>query len=85
VVLVKSYQEYMDGFADIVSGEARRGFKAVAAASQDKDTHQMPLCERGWVSLVPGSATPAKAGLHELLDWLRLGGIGQSLLWWGLW
>ena len=31
VVLEKSYQEYMEGFTDIVTGEARRGFKAVVA------------------------------------------------------
>jgi len=29
VVLEKSYKEYMEGFTDIVSGEARRGFMAV--------------------------------------------------------
>ncbi|MCP5177461.1 MAG: type I restriction endonuclease subunit R [Moraxellaceae bacterium] len=29
VVLEKSYQEYMEGFADIVTGEARRGFMDV--------------------------------------------------------
>lgn len=29
VVLEKSYQEYMEGFTDIVTGEARRGFIAV--------------------------------------------------------
>ncbi|SDX57078.1 type I restriction endonuclease subunit R [Nitrosomonas halophila] len=31
VVLEKSYKEYMDGFTDIVTGEARRGFMAVVA------------------------------------------------------
>jgi type I restriction enzyme R subunit len=31
VVLEKSYKEYMEGFTDIVSGEARRGFKEVVA------------------------------------------------------
>lgn len=29
VVLEKSYREYMEGFIDVVTGEARRGFKAV--------------------------------------------------------
>lgn len=29
VVLEKSYQEYMDGFTDVLTGEARRGFMAV--------------------------------------------------------
>lgn len=29
VVLEKSYKEYMDGFTDVVTGEARRGFKEV--------------------------------------------------------
>ena len=29
VVLEKSYKEYMEGFTDLVTGEARRGFKAV--------------------------------------------------------
>lgn len=29
VVLEKSYQEYMEGFTDIVTGQARRGFKEV--------------------------------------------------------
>jgi len=31
VVLEKSYKEYMEGFTDIVTGEARRGFKEVVA------------------------------------------------------
>ena len=31
VVLEKSYKEYMEGFTDLVTGEARRGFKAVIA------------------------------------------------------
>lgn len=31
VVLEKSYREYMEGFTDIVTGEARRGFKEVIA------------------------------------------------------
>ena len=36
VVLEKSYQEYMDGFTDLVTGEARRGFMAVAADLQQQ-------------------------------------------------
>lgn len=31
VVLEKSYKEYMEGFTDILTGEARRGFKEVVA------------------------------------------------------
>jgi len=31
VVLEKSYKEYMDGFTDVVSGEARRGFNEVVS------------------------------------------------------
>jgi type I restriction enzyme R subunit len=31
VVLEKSYKEYMEGFTDLVTGEARRGFKEVVA------------------------------------------------------
>lgn len=31
VVLEKSYQEYMEGFTDIVTGDARRGFKEVVS------------------------------------------------------
>ncbi len=31
VVLEKSYQEYMEGFKDIATGEARRGYQAVVA------------------------------------------------------
>jgi type I restriction enzyme R subunit len=31
VVLEKSYKEYMEGFTDIITGEARRGFKDVVA------------------------------------------------------
>ena len=31
VVLEKSYKEYMEGFTDVVTGEARRGFKEVVA------------------------------------------------------
>ncbi|MDO5674971.1 MAG: type I restriction endonuclease subunit R, partial [bacterium] len=31
VVLEKSYREYMEGFTDIITGEARRGFMAVVA------------------------------------------------------
>ena len=36
VVLEKSYQEYMDGFTDIVTGEARRGFMAVVAELEQR-------------------------------------------------
>lgn len=31
VVLEKSYKEYMEGFTDVVTGEARRGFKEIVA------------------------------------------------------
>ncbi|HRG50773.1 MAG TPA: type I restriction endonuclease subunit R [Pseudomonadales bacterium] len=34
VVLEKSYQEYMDGFIDIATGEARRGYKDIIAELQ---------------------------------------------------
>lgn len=36
VVLEKSYKEYMEGFTDIVSGEARRGFMAVVNELEQK-------------------------------------------------
>lgn len=36
VVLEKSYKEYMDGFTDIVTGEARRGFTAVVAELEQR-------------------------------------------------
>ncbi len=36
VVLEKSYKEYMEGFTDIVTGEARRGFKAVVAELEQR-------------------------------------------------
>ena len=36
VVLEKSYKEYMEGFTDIVSGEARRGFKEVVAELEQR-------------------------------------------------
>lgn len=36
VVLEKSYKEYMDGFTDIVTGEARRGFKEVVAELEQR-------------------------------------------------
>ncbi|OHD26755.1 MAG: DEAD/DEAH box helicase [Spirochaetes bacterium GWB1_59_5] len=36
VVLEKSYKEYMDGFTDLVTGEARRGYLDVVKELQDK-------------------------------------------------
>jgi type I restriction enzyme R subunit len=36
VVLEKSYKEYMEGFTDIVTGEARRGFMAVVAELEQR-------------------------------------------------
>jgi len=36
VVLEKSYKEYMDGFTDFVTGEARRGFKEVVAELEQR-------------------------------------------------
>ena len=36
VVLEKSYKEYMDGFTDLVTGEARRGFKEVVAELEQR-------------------------------------------------
>lgn len=36
VVLEKSYQEYMEGFTDIVTGEARRGFMAVVSELEQR-------------------------------------------------
>lgn len=36
VVLEKSYKEYMEGFTDIVTGEARRGFAEVVAELEEK-------------------------------------------------
>ena len=36
VVLEKSYKEYMEGFTDILSGEARRGFKEVVAELEQR-------------------------------------------------
>ncbi len=36
VVLEKSYQEYMDGFTDVVTGEARRGFVEVVAELEQR-------------------------------------------------
>ncbi len=36
VVLEKSYTEYMEGFTDIVTGEARRGFKEVVAELEER-------------------------------------------------
>ncbi|NLB31880.1 MAG: type I restriction endonuclease subunit R [Alcaligenaceae bacterium] len=36
VVLEKSYQEYMEGFTDLVTGEARRGFKEVVAELEER-------------------------------------------------
>jgi hypothetical protein len=37
------------------------------------------------MALVPDRPTPAKTGLHELLDWLRRGGIGRHSACRGLW
>ncbi|MFM8400942.1 MAG: type I restriction endonuclease subunit R, EcoR124 family, partial [Pirellula sp.] len=42
VVLEKSYKEYMEGFTDIVTGEARRGFKEVVAELE----HRFPNPEQ---------------------------------------
>src|SRR5699024_10153006 len=36
VVLEKSYKEYMVGFTDIVTGEARRGFMAVVSELEQR-------------------------------------------------
>ena len=36
VVLEKSYKEYMEGFTDLVTGEARRGYVAVVAELQQR-------------------------------------------------
>ena len=36
VILEKSYQEYMDGFTDVITGETRRGYLAVVADLQDR-------------------------------------------------
>ncbi|NQZ52061.1 MAG: type I restriction endonuclease subunit R, partial [Moritella sp.] len=36
VVLEKSYQEYMEGFKDIVTGEARRGYNQVVAELKER-------------------------------------------------
>ena len=36
VVLEKSYKEYMDGFTDVVTGEARRGFVAVVTELEQR-------------------------------------------------
>jgi type I restriction enzyme R subunit len=36
VVLEKSYQEYMEGFTDVVTGEARRGFMDVVAELEQR-------------------------------------------------
>ena len=36
VVLEKSYSEYMDGFADVVTGEARRGFMDVVSELEQR-------------------------------------------------
>jgi type I restriction enzyme R subunit len=39
VVLEKSYQEYMKGFTDVVTGEARRGYLDVVAELQQRFPH----------------------------------------------
>ena len=36
VVLEKSYREYMDGFTDLLTGEARRGYSAVVQELQER-------------------------------------------------
>lgn len=36
VVLEKSYKEYMEGFTDLITGEARRGYKDVVAELQQR-------------------------------------------------
>ena len=36
VVLEKSYKEYMEGFTDIITGEARRGYKEVVAELEQR-------------------------------------------------
>lgn len=36
VVLEKSYKEYMDGFTDLITGEARRGYMEVVAELQER-------------------------------------------------
>jgi len=39
VVLEKSYKEYMEGFTDIVTGEARRGYKDVVKELEERFPH----------------------------------------------
>jgi type I restriction enzyme, R subunit len=39
VVLEKSYNEYMQGFADVITGEARRGYVDVVKELQDRFPH----------------------------------------------
>lgn len=39
VVLEKSYKEYMEGFTDIVTGEARRGYKEVVKDLEERFPH----------------------------------------------
>ncbi len=36
VVLEKSYKEYMDGFTDLITGEARRGYREVVTELEDR-------------------------------------------------
>jgi type I restriction enzyme, R subunit len=36
VVLEKSYKEYMEGFTDLITGEARRGYKEVVAELEER-------------------------------------------------
>lgn len=46
VVLEKSYKEYMEGFTDALTGEARRGFVAVVRELEQHFPHPTPLKKR---------------------------------------
>jgi type I restriction enzyme, R subunit len=55
VVLEKSYKEYMEGFTDVATGEARRGFVEVVAELEQRFPDPRPLRKRPTKKPLPNS------------------------------
>lgn len=55
VVLEKSYREYMEGFTDLITGEARRGYKEVVGELEERFPHpdkiEKEVDKKGFVKL----------------------------------
>ena len=54
VVLERSYKEYLEGFNDIISGEARRGYVEVVNELNKKYPHKTKTLEKAFAKLTTG-------------------------------